>query len=148
MPVSNHPFRQVMSNNSMRTMLEVKYINPHANKHFSAWALIDTGADSCVLPESFAELLGHNLKAGEKINVGGVGGSSTGYRHTMMLEIPNFCTGETMVGFLPNLRQPLIGVGAFLSNFKLTIDYPKQQFSLNFSEAEDPDNNPHSWGTP
>ena len=148
MPINNYPFRQVTSNKSMRPMLEVKYINPHTGKSLPTWALIDSGADNCVLPSSFAEVLGHNLEAGERVDIVGAGGDSFGYKHTMKMEIDGFQTEDVMICFLPNLHQPLIGVSSFLSNFKLTIDYPKQRFSLNFSEAEDLDSNPHSWGTP
>jgi len=31
---------------------------------------------------------------------------------------------------MPNLNIPLLGVKSFLSNFILTVDYPKKVFSL------------------
>jgi len=128
--------------------LLVKYINPHTGQHFSAWALIDTGADKCALPATFAEILGHNLEAGEEIEIFGANSSGPAYKHTTQIEIPGFCTEEVLVAFVPNLRQPLLGVDTFLSNFCLNIDYPKQVFSLKFSDSVDPEENPHSWPTP
>jgi len=35
-----------------------------------------------------------------------------------------------LIDFMPNLYVPLLGVKSFLSNFILTIDYPRQIFSL------------------
>lgn len=146
MPVTDHLFRAATIDGQLRPLLQVKYINPHTDQHLSAWALIDTGADTCVLPDMFAELLGHNLERGEKTEIVGASGNGIAYKHTMKIEIPGFCTEETLVSFVPNLRQPLLGVENFLSNFCLTIDYPKQRFSMKFSDAADPNENPHSWG--
>jgi len=66
MPVRNERFRRVSGDygSIARPYLRVRYINPHTDKNLQAWALIDTGADDCVLPASFAGLLGHNLIAG------------------------------------------------------------------------------------
>ena len=35
------------------------------NKGIKVYALIDTGADECAFPASFAPILGHNLKNGQ-----------------------------------------------------------------------------------
>jgi hypothetical protein len=37
---------------------------------------------------------------------------------------------ETLIDFMPNLHCALLGVGTFLNQFILTIDYPGQIFSI------------------
>lgn len=137
MPVKNFPFRDIGGHGKPRPFLYVNYINPHTGISFPTWALIDTGADDCVLPAEFAELLGYNLKAGTLTNIISANGSSDAYRHTMRIEIPDqntgdplFSTQETKVTFINGLKQPLLGTDSFLCHFRLTINYPIEQFSL------------------
>ncbi len=137
MPVKNFPFRDIGGHGKPRPFLYVNYINPHTDKSFQTWALIDTGADDCVLPAEFAELLGHKLEMGTQTNIVSANGGSVAYRHTMKIEIPDsdtndplFSTQETMITFIEGLKQPLLGTDSFLCHFRLTIDYPIKQFSL------------------
>lgn len=101
--------------------------------------------DECCLPASYAGFLGHNLTAGtaKKINTGN--GLTTAYGHTCTVEILDtnllfqgkekivYTIEETLIDFMPNLHCALLGVGTFLSQFMLTIDYPKQVFSIRKS---------------
>lgn len=105
-------------------------INPDNNKRITALALIDTGADECALPASFARVLGHNLQAGQQKKVSTGNGVTMAYGHTTRIEIAGFTTQEVLIDFMPNLFIPLLGVRSFLSNFVLTIDYPNKTFSL------------------
>jgi len=146
-PVTDHPFRAIVPNGPRRPLLNVKLINPHTGMDLKTWALIDTGADNCVLPASFAQPLGHNLKAGDSRQILSASGNSKAYDHTMRIEIPGHSTEDILVTFLEGLPQPLLGVRNFLSNFCLTIDYPNERFSLKYSQA-DPDQPPLSWPTP
>ena len=137
MPVKNFPFRDIGGHGKPRPFLYVNYINPHTGISLPAWALIDTGADDCVLPAEYAELLGHDLKAGDLTSIISANGSCEAYRHTMRIEIPNqqtdeplFSTQETMITFIKGLKQPLLGTDSFLCHFRLTVDYPIEQFSL------------------
>ena len=92
--------------------------------------LIDTGADECALPASYAAILGHNLQAGtaKEINTGN--GKTMAYSHTVRIEISDIVIKETLIDFMPNLYVPLLGVKSFLSNFVLTVDYLQKKFSL------------------
>lgn len=150
MPVRNERFRRVSGDygSIARPYLRVRYINPHTDKNLQAWALIDTGADDCVLPASFAGLLGHNLIAGNQVNIGGVHGHDIAYQHTTIIEIPGFATEETLISFIENLRTPLLGVRSFLSHFKLSIDYPNELFSLEFTEKKSTAEYVDHWPTP
>ena len=46
------------------------------------------------------------------------------------LVLIHFRTEKVLIDFMPNLYVPLIGVGCFLSKFKLEINYPQNTFSL------------------
>lgn len=58
MPIRNYPFTVIRPGDVPRPYLPVTLINPDAEKHLKVMALIDTGADECALPASFAPLLG------------------------------------------------------------------------------------------
>ncbi len=75
-------------------------------------------------------MIGHNLQAGvsKEINTGN--GITIAYSHTVRIEIANYHIDDTLIDFMPNLYVPLLGVKSFLSNFILTINYPKKVFSL------------------
>lgn len=150
MPVKNEDFRRVGGGYGSfpRPYLRVRYLNPHTGKSLQAWALIDTGADDCVLPADFAGLLGHDLEAGNKVQIGGIHGHDFAYQHTTKIEIPGFSTEETLISFIGKLRQPLLGVRSFLSHFKLTIDYPNENFSLEIVEKENSDDYGEHWPVP
>ena len=74
------------------------------------------------------------------INTGN--GSTTAYGHTCTIEVFDTlqllsgeekiaCTiPQTVIDFMPNLHCVLLGVKTFLSGFELTIDYPRQRFSI------------------
>jgi predicted aspartyl protease len=104
----------------------VTIINPETHKEIRVSALIDTGADECAIPASFAPLLGHNLQAGQLKRISTGHGITIAYSHTTRI----ISTQDVLVDFMPNLSIPLLGVRSFLSNFILTVDYPSKQFSL------------------
>ena len=150
MPVKRQDFQRVSGgpDSPARPYLQVRYINPHNGQNTRAWALIDTGADNCVLPSRFAEILGHDLKAGEKTKVGGVHGEGVAYLHTMKIEVSEFSTEEILILFVDDLPQPLLGVKTFLSKFKLTVDFPNKYFSLEKVLQDKPDDYGEHWPLP
>jgi predicted aspartyl protease len=143
MPIRSFPFLKLHPNApSKRPWLFVNIKNPHTGRSCSTFGLIDTGADECALPASFADLLGHNLTAGETKQINTGNGVTTAYRHTCTIEILDtnllfqgkerivYTIEEAMVDFMPNLHCALLGVRTFLNQFILTVDYPKQIFSI------------------
>ena len=130
MPVRSYPFSSTRPGDIARPFVPVTIINPETGNRIKVLALIDTGADECALPASFARILGHNLEAGEPKKINTVNGMTVAYRHTTRIEIEEFATQDVLIDFLPNLSIPLLGVKSFLANFILTIDYPNQTFSL------------------
>ena len=130
MPVRNYPFSATRPGGIARPLLPVTIINPENGNRIKVLALIDTGADECALPASFAPILGHDLQAGERKKINTVNGMTVAYRHSTRIEIEGFTTQEALIDFLPNLFIPLLGMKNFLGNFILTINYPKKTFSL------------------
>jgi predicted aspartyl protease len=134
MPIVDQPLRALqIGNDLLKPYLNVSYINPHTGKSLKTAALIDTGADHCILPAGFAAILGHNFAMGHPTQVNGVSGqSNTLYQHTMKIKIDghDFITDDVLIAFGQNLHTPIIGVRTFLSNFVLTINYPGKKFSL------------------
>ncbi|MEW6418608.1 MAG: retropepsin-like aspartic protease [Nitrospirota bacterium] len=134
MPVHNYPFSITRPGDIARPYLPVTIINPDANRQLRVFALIDTGADECAFPASFAPLLGHNLQAGQQRKISTGNGITIAYSHISRLEIESFTTQDVLIDFMPNLNIPLLGVKSFLSNFILTVDYPNKVFSLNLPD--------------
>ena len=134
MKLLNIPFTRLSASDISRPWLQVTIINPHTDKEVNVLGLIDTGADECALPASYANILGHNLLAGKPKDIRTGNGVTTAYAHTSRLKIGNFIIEETLIDFMPNLSVPLLGTKNFLSNFVLTVDYPRHTFSLEKSK--------------
>jgi predicted aspartyl protease len=143
MPISDFPFLKASdADPTPRPWLFVRIQNPATGAFVHTIGLIDTGADECCLPAAFAKLLGHSLTAGmaKVINTGN--GATTAYGHTCTIDIFDtrlLLSGkekvahtmpQTIVDFIPNLHCVLLGVRTFLSRFELTVNYPRQLFSI------------------
>jgi hypothetical protein len=64
-------------------------------------------------------------------------GVTSTYSHLTRFEIYHpatnkmlFATADTPIDYLPHLHMILLGVKSFLSQFILTIDYPRKIFSI------------------
>ena len=143
MPIRNFPFlRHHPEDPIRRPWLIIDIMNPHSGSVCRMFGLIDTGSDECALPAPYADLLGHNLTAGEPKQIRTGNGITTAYRHTCTIQIYDseellrgtmrvvHSIDEILIDFMPNLNCTLLGVSTFLSNFQLTIDYPNQVFSI------------------
>ena len=146
MTALNMPMRAISPGGTKRPYLNVIYINPHTNLKHKAIALIDTGADCCVVPRFYAEILGHHYDKGNPKAILGVNGQANCYSHTMQIQIPNFCTDEIQVIFSENIKEPILGVRTFLMHFCLTVDYPNNTFSLR--KPENPIESMTNWTVP
>ena len=130
MLVENHPFIITNPGDIARPYLPISIINPENEMTINVYALIDTGADECAVPASFASALGHNLQAGSQKEINTGNGITIAYSHTVCLKAYDFSTENVLVDFMPNLYIPLLGVKNFLSEFVLKIDYPEKVFSI------------------
>ena len=130
MPIRNYPFTVIRPGDTPRPYLPVTIVNPSTQKQINTYSLIDTGADECAFPASFAPLLGHNLQVGQLKRISTGNGVTIAYSHTTRIIIEGFSTQDVLIDYMPNLNIPLLGVKSFLSNFVLTVDYPNKVFSL------------------
>lgn len=130
MLVENYPFSITRPGDIARPYLPITIINPENQKEINVYALIDTGADECALPASFASPLGHNLQSGYQKRISTGNGITIAYSHTVCIKAFNFLTENVLIDFMPNLHIPLLGVKSFLNTFILKIDYPNKVFSI------------------
>ena len=130
MLVENYPFIKTHPDDMARPYLPVTFINPENQKEINVYALIDTGADECALPASFASPLGHNLQSGHQKMINTGNGITMAYSHFIIIEAFGFATEDVLIDFMPNLHIPLLGVKSFLNTFVLKIDYPNKLFSI------------------
>lgn len=135
MDIVNFPFSRFQSDEPLRPWLPVTIKNPQSNPSatFNTIGLIDTGADECAIPASYASLLGHDLLAGKTKTINTGNGPSTAYSHTVCFDIAGIKIENVRIDFMPNLFFVLLGVRSFLSNYILTVDYRKKVFSLTNS---------------
>jgi len=123
--------------------LPVQLTNPITNKTTVVWGLVDTGASACHFPEKYAKAIGIDVKRGRPYGGPTSGGPCKGrfcHCHIGILAIKN----ENEIDFtrelitLPNREHffsekapiSLLGIEGFLEDYILTVDYPKQVFSI------------------
>ena len=130
----NYPFHKISTSSPARPYLPIRLVNPDTGKGVNLVAQIDTGADECAFGADYATIIGHNLHAGEIRDVGTANGATCAYSHTISIELVmpgiKYKTNNVVVDFIPSVNIALIGVRSFLCNFVLTVDYPRQCFSL------------------
>ena len=141
MPIKDYRFTS-LSNAPPRPMLWVRLGNPDTNLAIIALAIVDTGADDCAFPADVATKLGHKLDsvAAKKTNT--AGGQAKVYAHASRVDIlqtlPNGMFGKKVLHTIPDAPIDfvkgcdafLLGREKFLSKFVLTVDGPRQRFSI------------------
>lgn len=110
--------------------LKTTFTNPHTKESIAVNALVDTGADLCVIPRDIAELIGHEFEKGTKISIASATGNGYAYSHTMVICVGNYECKTCMVSVVDGLKTPLLGVRGFLEYFELQVSYPQQCFQL------------------
>lgn len=146
MSVNDFPFLSLGPGCIPKPILPIIVKNPHNNTHLETLGLIDTGADSTIIPKHMAEFLGHNTEKGLMHECQTGGGAASYYEHTFTIDIVAIdqkamvdydnvvmTISEKCFGVLPELKIVLLGVNDFLSQYVLTINYPKEIFSLRQS---------------
>jgi hypothetical protein len=126
------PFLKLHKDDVPRPWLPIVIENPHTDppKIIRTYGLIDTGADECAIPAGYASLLGHDLQAGKQKTINTGNGPTVAYSHTLCIDVQGIRSDNVLIDFMPNLSVILIGVKNFLEEFILTVDYPKNTFSL------------------
>lgn len=139
-----YPFFKPVYRSISQPYLSVRFVNPDTGKSFNWHCLIDTGADTSLFPAIISEMTGHNLKGKgvKKTYTLGVEGVNVPvYLHTFIMEVlspddPDKCVWKSKkleIGCVENPQCPLLlGQQDFLKNFKITLDYPRERFTLQW----------------
>ncbi|MDZ4285288.1 MAG: aspartyl protease family protein [Patescibacteria group bacterium] len=95
--------------------------------------LVDSGADMCVFDAQIAEVLGIDVKAGERSELSG----ATGYVQPFYIYPVSIAVGgwehTIKVGFLPNIAKTgygIVGQKGFFDIFIVKFDYRKEEIEL------------------
>ena len=97
-------------------------------------ALVDSGADICIFDAEIGELLGIDIKAGEKKDVFGITGTSEPYYlHEVSLKVGGW-PYKIKAGFLPKLGSHcsygVVGQRGFFDIFIVKFDLIKNEIEL------------------
>ena len=125
-----------------RLYLPVRLRNPATGLTLITYGLVDTGADSTLLPGSLAIQLGHDLRscgARASVSMGIENTQVTTWRHTFDLELLSG-DGTRGVRSFDNIEidcsetdpPPLLGASDFLGCFDLAIKYTACSLTLRW----------------
>jgi hypothetical protein len=105
-----------------------------ATKSFACYALIDSGADDCIFPASFAAQLGIDYLTGRHYPFGGVGKKDQdAYFFDVEMDIVGIIRYQLAIGFTTSLEQNghgLLGQNGFFDRFSLGFHHPRGVFAL------------------
>lgn len=120
-------------------MLVLRLREPTTGEHLGCLGCVDTGADQCVFPLSFAVALGLDPLRLKQTVTAGVGSTANiTYFSNILVDIP-ISTGVTLsfevyAGFTDGLEAigyGLLGQTGFFEKFKLTFDHRNKIFTIH-----------------
>ena len=123
-----------------RPMLEVILVNGHV--HYRCTALVDSGSDRCVFPDSFRRNLGLKDSEGMLGPDADTGGGIVLQRRYWDLSLQVDGLGKqirTIIGFdarLNNCGHGVLGQHGFFENFRIAFDHTHGSFALEPIEEE------------
>lgn len=121
-----------------RPLLKAQIVAPDG-KHFFCLVCLDTGADHCIFPLSFAGPLGLDPLKMKMTMTGGVGSvaNATYYEnisiHLHVLDMPTL-SFTTMAGFTAGMDAQgigLLGQCGFFETFPVTFNHGGKEFSIH-----------------
>lgn len=110
----------------------------HKNKSVRYDALIDSGADFCILPAELGEYIEIEIKKGIKENFGGIqkqkdcDNRPVAYIHEIILEVGGY-KNRMMIGFSYDIAQlgcGILGQKGFFNLFNVSFDYRRGEVEL------------------
>lgn len=106
----------------------------HNTKSIRYEALVDSGADTSIIPGDIGRAIGIDVESGDRFELGGVTGENqTGYFHTVTLKVGNH-SYQTKVGFMNNMREGsfgMVGQKGFFDRFAIKFDYAERKLILH-----------------
>ena len=136
--ILGYPF---VGNSVVRPMVPVVISHPTTGSVQGFYALVDTGADSCLIPSGVANILGCDLKSGKPNKAKGVGSlDMETWKHSLIINLltPDrkkiaWTSIPSMIACSETHDLPLIlGNIGFLQYFKATFDYPRKALFIEF----------------
>ncbi|MGB6691633.1 MAG: hypothetical protein WBE76_27665 [Terracidiphilus sp.] len=114
--------------------ITVAVLTTSAGNRLRCLVCLDSGADSCVLPSSFAPVLGLDLLSMKRNFTAGIGSSAnpTAYE-TIVIDLGNGICFSSYVGFTPGLNAlgiGLLGQAGFFEQFDVCFDYSGHKFTI------------------
>ncbi len=111
-----------------------------SKNHFVIYeVLVDSGADSNILPAELAEVLGINLSKGDKGEVAGITGESRDiYFHDLNIRVGGDLYKKVRIGFLKEMGQysyGVVGQKGFFDIFVVKFDLVKEEIDLKPRES-------------
>jgi hypothetical protein len=103
-------------------------------RRFRYGALIDSGADFCMLDGAVGEYIGIDVRAGERFEFGGVEESvgSEAFFHTIRMNVGGY-EFSAKVGFSYNIANhgfAILGQKGFFDVFIVSFDWRKEEIAL------------------
>ncbi len=94
--------------------------------------LVDSGADICIFDLEIAELIGIDVRKGDKVLFAGVTGSPRiAYMHDVDIEVGGHVfTTRVSFATLPAYSYGIVGQRGFFDHFRVIFDYHKKQVEL------------------
>jgi hypothetical protein len=137
MPGIYHDYLLIpISGGAIRAVLPVIIFNPYTNLGETIYCFVDSGADACIINGELAIRLGHDLKGNgveSDIKIGLDEREVITYRHTFILKLLDqtsqftiWESNQMLFECIESSNLPiLLGTKDFLSNFKITFNYPQ-----------------------
>lgn len=124
-----------LPNGIERPIIPITVRNPRTDQSLRYYALVDSGADSCIFGSEIGELIGLDITAGRSLSVSGVveGERRPYYVHKIEVEIGGW-PKLTEVGFMPELSKNghgILGQAGFFDRFSFVkFEYHKSTIEL------------------
>lgn len=115
----------------LRPVIPIEII--YKDRAVSYEVLVDSGADFCIFDAQIGELLGIDIKNGERENVGGITGIiESFYIHLVAIPVGGWLY-KIRAGFLPNIAKMgygIVGQKGFFDIFVVKFDLAKEEIEL------------------
>jgi hypothetical protein len=109
-------------------------ITGSTGSHVRCFVCLDTGADACVFPLSFAKLLGLDILKMPRQMTGGVGSvANSTYYDTLTIDLGPGLRFQTLAGFLDGLEAQgigLLGQSGFFEFYNVAFSHKQKKFTI------------------
>ncbi len=122
-----------LPNGILRPLIRIEVSTARNKDGVPCEALVDSGADFCILKADIGEILGLDIKSGAPFDYRGISGAkSTGYFHRVWLAVKEtrFMADVVFSYDIPRGGHQVVGQVGFFDHFKVNFDYRKASIVL------------------